>query len=312
MAIYSLWLDDYTINLEEMHKELMKSDNSEHRQVFNTLLDNKNVVVKEFNTIDNEIVYSGNNLTIINFRELYLYLLNNFKSWYCKLYTLTLPEYRDIGVHSCDLITTLEYFISRKQSQIQRIYEDLLITFSPIENTSAFESTTTTYSGTETNEKTKSGSKSNTKVESGTETNTNVKSGNLTDNLSYVGAETDTNNHDVSADNSTSLLTDFSDTDTKTFTNRSDNRTETYNNVTDTNTRAFNQRSTTDTEAFTNYTDTDTKTFTNRSDVSDTTRHGNIGVTTNVYMLNEDIRFRISNDLLETICKLFVREFMYL
>lgn len=312
MAIYSLWLDNYTINLKEMHDELMNEDNWETRSVFSQMLNNKNVTVKEFNTVENEVVYTGNNLSIINFRELYLYLLNKFKSWYVKVYTLTSPEYRNLGAQSGDLIQTLEYFISRKQSQIQRIYEDLLISFSPIENTSAFESTTTTYSGTETNENTKSGSKSNTKTENGTETNTNVKSGNLTDNLSYVGTETDTNNHDVSADNSTSLLTDYSDTDTKTFTSRADNRTETYNNITDTNTRAFNQRNTTDTETFTNYKDTDKKTFTNRSDVSDTTRHGNIGVMTNIYMLNEDIKYRISNDLISIICNMFANEFMYL
>ena len=136
MAIYSLWLDDYTINLKEMHKELMKEENWEIRSRFGQLLDNKNVTVKEFSTLDNEIVYTGSTLNIINFRELYLYLLTKFKSWYVKLYTLTLPEYRDLEVQSGDLITTLEYFITRKQPQIQRIYEDYFINFSPIENTS--------------------------------------------------------------------------------------------------------------------------------------------------------------------------------
>ena len=71
MAIYSLWLDDYTINLKEMHKELMKEENWEIRSRFGQLLDNKNVTVKEFSTLDNEIVYTGSTLNIIKFRESY-------------------------------------------------------------------------------------------------------------------------------------------------------------------------------------------------------------------------------------------------
>ena len=127
MALYSLWLDDYTINLKEMHKELMKEENMEHRITFGQLLDNKNVTVKEFRTVENEVVYTGNNLNIINFRELYLYLLTKFKSWCVKVYSLSTPEYRNIGVQCGELIQTLDYFITRKQPQIQRIYKDLFI-----------------------------------------------------------------------------------------------------------------------------------------------------------------------------------------
>ena len=312
MAIYSLWLDDYTINLKEMHKELMKEENWEIRSRFGRLLDNKNVSVKEFTTVENEVVYTGRTLVIINFRELYLYLLTKFKSWYVKLYTLTIPEYRDLGVQSGDLITTLEYFISRKQPQIQRIYEDYFINFSPIENTSVFNKETTTYSGNEKTTTTNSGSKTNTRTESGKENNTNIKSGSLTDNLDISGTERDTNQHSVSADNSNSLLMDTQDVDTKQFDARRDNRTETYNNVTDSNTRTFENRQTQDVEAFNNYKSEQNKDFTNRKNEIELERHGNIGVTTNIKLLNDDINFRLQRDILNTVVDMFIAEYGFL
>ena len=312
MAIYSLWLDDYTINLKEMHKELMKEENWEIRRRFGQLLDNKNVSVKEFTTVENEVVYTGRTLVIINFRELYLYLLTKFKSWYVKLYTLTIPEYRDLGVQSGDLITTLEYFISRKQPQIQRIYEDYFINFSPIENTSVFNKETTTYSGNEKTTTTNSGSKTNTRTESGKENNTNIKSGSLTDNLDISGTERDTNQHSVSADNSSSLLMDTQDVDTKQFDSRRDNRTETYNNVTDSNTRTFENRQTQDVEAFNNYKSEQSKDFTKRKNEFEREQHGNIGVTTSVAMLNEDINFRLQHNILNTVVDMFIAEYGFL
>lgn len=312
MAIYSLWLDDYTINLKEMHKELMKEENWEIRSRFGQLLDNKNVTVKEFSTLDNEIVYTGSTLNIINFRELYLYLLTKFKSWYVKLYTLTLPEYRDLEVQSGDLITTLEYFITRKQPQIQRIYEDYFINFSPIENTSVFNKETTTYSGNEKTTTTNSGSKTNTRTETGKENNTNIKSGSLTDNLDISGTERDTNQHSVSADNSSSLLMDTQDVDTKQFDSRRDNRTETYNNVTDSNTRTFENRQTQDVESFNNYKSEQNKDFTNRKNEIELERHGNIGVTTNIKLLNDDINFRLQHNILNTVVDMFIAEYGFL
>ena len=312
MAIYSLWLDDYTINLKEMHKELMKEDNYETMVTFGRLLDNKNVTVKEFNTNDNEVVYTGNNLNIINFRELYLYLLTKYKSWYVKVYTLTVPEYRNLGDQCGDLIQTLEYFITRKQPQIQRIYEDYFINFSPIENTSVFNKETTTYSGNEKTTTTNNGSKTNTRTETGKENNTNIKSGSLTDNLDISGTERDTNQHSVSADNSSSLLMDTQDVDTKQFDARRDNRTETYNNVTDSNTRTFENRQTQDVEAFNNYKSEQNKDFTNRKNEIELERHGNIGVTTNIKLLNDDINFRLQRDILNTVVDMFIAEYGFL
>lgn len=312
MAIYSMWIDDYTINLKEMHKELMNDDNRETRATFGRFLDNKNVTVKEFKTIENEIVYTGNNLVIINFRELYLYLLTKFKSWYVKVYTLTAPKYRNLSTQSLDLIQTLEYFISRKQPQIQRIYEDYFINFSPIENTSVFNKETTKYSGNEKTTTTNNGSKTNTRTETGKENNTNIKSGSLTDNLDISGTERDTNQHSVSADNSSALLMDTQDVDTKQFDSRRDNRTETYNNVTDSNTRTFENRQTQDVESFNNYKSEQSKDFTNRKNEVELERHGNIGVTTSIKLLNDDINFRLQHDILNTIVDMFIAEYGYL
>ena len=312
MALYSLWLDNYTIDLKEMHKELMKEDNWEIRVSFGQLLDNKNVTVKEFNTVENEVEYTGRSINIINFRELYIYLLNNFKSWYVKVYTRTLPQYRDLGVQSGDLISTLEYFISRKQPQIQRIYEDYFINFSPIENTSVFNKETTTYSGNEKTTTTNNGSKTNTRTETGKENNTNIKSGSLTDNLDISGTERDTDVHSVSADNSANLLTDTQDVNTKQFDSRRDNRTETYNNVTDSNTRTFENRQTQDVEAFNNYKSEQSKDFTNRKNEFEREEHGNIGVTTSVAMLNEDINFRLQCNILNTVVDMFIAEYGFL
>lgn len=312
MAIYSMWIDVYTINLKEMHKELMNDDNRETMTTFGRFLDNKNVTVKEFKTIENEIVYTGNNLVIINFRELYLYLLTKFKSWYVKVFTLTAPKYRNLSTQSLDLIQTLEYFISRKQTQIQRIYEDYFINFSPIENTSVFNKETTKYSGNEKTTTTNNGSKTNTRTEIGKENNTNIKSGSLTDNLDISGTERDTNQHSVSADNSSSLLMDTQDVDTKQFDSRRDNRTETYNNVTDSNTRTFENRQTQDVESFNNYKSEQSKDFTNRKNDFEREQHGNIGVTTSVSMLNEDINFRLQHDILNTIVDMFIAEYGFL
>lgn len=312
MAIYSLWLDDYTINLKEMHKELMNEDNWETRRIFGQLLDNKNVTVKEFNTIENEIEYTGNNLNIINFRELYLYLLTKFKSWYVKVYTLTAPEYRNLSTQCMDLIQTVEYFISRKQPQIQRIYEDYYINFSPIENTSVFNKETTTYSGNEKTTTTNTGSKTNTRSETGKENNTNIKSGSLTDNLDISGTERNTDVHSVSADNSNSLLTDTQDVNTKQFDTRRDNRTETYNNVTDSNTRTFENRQTQDVETFNNYKSEQNKDFTNRKNEVELERHGNIGVTTSIKLLNDDINFRLQHNILNTVVDMFIAEYGFL
>lgn len=310
MAIYSLWLDEYTINLKEMHTELMNEDNWETRRIFGQLLDTKNVTVKEFSTLENEVVYTGGNLNIISFRELYLYLLTKFKSWYVKVYTLSV--YRDLGTQCGDLVQTLEYFITRKQPQIQRIYEDYYINFSPIENTSVFNKETTTYSGNEKTTTTNTGSKSNTRTETGKENNTNIKSGSLTDNLDISGTERDTNQHSVSADNSTTLLMDTQDVDTKQFDSRRDNRTETYNNVTDSNTRTFENRQTQDVESFNNYKSEQNKDFTNRKNEFEREQHGNIGVTTSVAMLNEDINFRLQHNILNTVVDMFIAEYGYL
>lgn len=320
MSIMVQWSDMYTLKLsdfvDEIHKEDVETSNI--RGQFLRRLFSKPLMLKAFNTVENRVVYSGQYLQIFTYKDIYMNMVRQYKSWNLMLNTYILPDYRTVGVHAGDIYDNIDYIIERKQDTIQKIYEDLYLEYSPLENTSTHESLTTTKTGNETDTKTKSGSKTSTKNESGTETNTNVKSGNMTDNLTYLGTTTDTNTHDVSADNSSSLLTDYKDTDKTDFTNRADNRTKTYNNVTDTNTKAFANRQTTDTESFNNYRDTNTKTFTNRQDEKTHSKHGNIatftrhGLMTHSKMLNEDIIFRMNNDLLNLVTRLVIKELGYL
>jgi len=320
MSMMVQWGDMYTLKLSDFVDEINQEDQETFniRSQFLRRLFTKPLKLKAFDTVENRVVYNGNYLEIFTYKDIYMNMVRQYKSWNLMLNTYSLRDFRTVGTHATDIYDNIDYIIERKQDTIQKIYEDLYLEYSPLENTSTHESLTTTKTGNETDTKTKSGSKTSTKTESGTETNTNVKSGNMTDNLTYLGTTTDTNTHDVSADNSQSLLTDYKDTDTTNFTNRADNRTETYNNITDTNTKAFANRQTTDTESFNNYRDTNTKTFTNRQDEKTHSKHGNIatftryGLMTPSKMLNEDIIFRMHNDLLNLVTRLVIKELGYL
>ena len=105
---------------------------------------------------------------------------------------------------------------------------------------------------------------------------------------------------------------DTQDVDTKQFDSRRDNRTETYNNVTDSNTRTFENRQTQDVESFNNYKSEQNKDFTNRKNEIELERHGNIGVTTNIKLLNDDINFRLQHNILNTVVDMFIAEYGFL
>lgn len=305
------FIDVFNLNINEFNKQIMEQANIGIRIQFYNKLHTIQVVVKDFETINNEISYTSN-ITLFNARDIYLNILRKYKSWNLNIYSLTEAQNRNLITTWNDLANTLINFLDERKPQIQRIYEDYFINFSPIENTSVFNKETTTYSGNEKTTTANSGSKSNTRTETGKENNTNIKSGSLTDNLDISGTERDTNQHSVSADNSNSLLMDTQDVDTKQFDSRRDNRTETYNNVTDSNTRTFENRQTQDVESFNNYKSEQTKDFTNRKNEIELERHGNIGVTTNIKLLNEDINFRLQNNLLNTVVDMFIAEYGFL
>lgn len=305
------FIDTYNLNIREFHDNLNKSQNIDTRSSFYTRLSNITCTLIGFETVNNEIVYTGETVNIFNGKDLYLTLLRKYKSWTLQVYSTV--GYSIYLVNHCDdLADTLSNFLRERRDQIQRIYEDYFINFSPIENTSVFNKETTTYSGNEKTTTTNTGSKTNTRSETGKENNTNIKSGSLTDNLDISGTERDTDTHSVSADNSNSLLTDTQDVNTKQFDSRRDNRTETYNNVTDSNTRTFENRQTQDVESFNNYKSEQSKDFTNRKNEFEREQHGNIGVTTSVSMLNEDINFRLRHNILNTVVDMFIAEYGFL
>lgn len=305
------FIDVFNLNINEFNKQLMNPANISIRTLFYNNLDLINVYVKDFETVNNEIIYTKN-IILFNAKDIYFNILRKYKSWNLNIYSVYEPQNRDLSTTWNDLTKTLRNFLDEREPQIQRIYEDYFINFSPIENTSVFNKETTTYSGNEKTTTTNSGSKTNTRSETGKENNTNIKSGSLTDNLDISGTERDTNQHSVSADNSNSLLMDTQDVDTKQFDSRRDNRTETYNNVTDSNTRTFENRQTQDVESFNNYKSEQNKDFTNRKNEFELSRHGNIGVTTNIKLLNDDINFRLQHNILNTVVDMFIAEYGFL
>ena len=305
------FIDVFNLNINEFNKQLMQPENKRIRNLF---YDNLNLIVvnvKDFETINNEISYTSN-ITIFTAKDIYFNILRKYKSWNLNIYSVTEPQDRDLITNWNDLTKTLRNFLAEREPQIQRIYEDYFINFSPIENTSVFNKETTTYSGNEKTTTTNSGSKTNTRTETGKENNTNIKSGSLTDNLDISGTERDTNQHSVSADNSNTLLMDTQDVDTKQFDARRDNRTETYNNVTDSNTKTFENRKSEDVESFNNYKSEQSKDFTNRKNEVELERHGNIGVTTSIKLLNDDINFRLKHNMLNTVVDMFIAEYGFL
>ena len=305
------FIDVFNLNIKEFNKQLMQPENRDIRTQFYNKLNTISLVVRNFNTINNEIIYTTN-ITIFNARDIYFNILRKYKSWNLNIYSVIEPQNRNLVSTWNDLANNLINFLDERKPQIQRIYEDYFINFSPIENTSVFNKETTTYSGNEKTTTTNSGSKTNTRTESGKENNTNIKSGSLTDNLDISGTERDTNQHSVSADNSNTLLMDTQDVDTKQFDSRRDNRTETYNNVTDSNTKTFENRKSEDVESFNNYKSEQSKDFTNRKNEFEKEQHGNIGVTTSVSMLNEDINFRLQHNMLNTVVDMFIAEYGFL
>ena len=65
-------------------------------------------------------------------------------------------------------------------------------------------------------------------------------------------------------------------------------------------------------ETFNNYKSEQNKDFTNRKNELEKEQHGNIGVTTSVSMLNEDINFRLQHTMLNTVVDMFIAEYGFL
>ena len=261
--------------IDEIYNLLYTSESTLNNGYATTLY-----TLKDFNTIDNEIVYNNQYINIFSWIDFLNYIerkYTNFTYLFALSPLVPLTNTQKVIKFHDDFTE----FYNKNQNNLQHKFEALFCTYSPIENTSAFVTTTTTDTGSETNTQSEGGSESNTRREGGSETNTNVKTG----NTSYGKGTTQTDTYQVSADNSNIFLDDTKNTSVNTGTD-----TETYNNITDTNTRSFNQRETTDTKSFTNRETTNVKSFEDRINEVIEHRHGNIGVTTNTKMINEILK----------------------
>ena len=142
------FIDVFNLNINEFNKQLMQPTNINIRNIFYDNLNLIPVIVKDFETINNKISYTSN-ITIFTAKDLYLTLLRKYKSWNLNIYSVNEPQNRDLMTTWNDFKNTLTNFLDERNPQIQRIYEDYFINFSPIENTSVFNKETTTYSGNE-------------------------------------------------------------------------------------------------------------------------------------------------------------------
>lgn len=273
------------VTIDEIYNLLYTSEATLNNGYATTLY-----TLKDFNTIDNEIVYNNKFINIFSWIDFLNYIERKYATF---SYLFAMPPVVSItdAQKVINFHADFTEFFTKNQNNLQHKYEALFCTYSPIENSSAFVTTTTTDTGTETNTQRESGSEAITRREGGSETNTNVKSGNTT----FAKGTTQTDTYQVSADNSNTFLDD-----TKNTSVNSGNDTETYNNVTDTNTRSFNQRETTDTKTFTGRETRNVKSFEDRLNEVIEHRHGNIGVTTNTKMINE---------ILKTYSKIFQYDF---
>ena len=228
--------------------------------------------VKDFKQSENEIIYTGTNIALIDDIGIWGYLTDKYLHFYTKLVNVA---------PMTDMVRALEFkykwdqFLVKNMNNIQMRYNALMMEYSPIENTSAYIKQTTEYKGSESNAK--QGSESHETSYTGTESN--EKGSTLTDT------------YEVSADNVSTYspaskdIQSWSGSDTKSFKNRKDTLTDTYTN------RA------------------DVKSFTDRADEYTEHRHGNIGVTTNTQMINEVLQTytrQLAYDIIDAFAQIYL------
>jgi len=208
-------------------------------------------------------------------------------------------------------------FLNVNKMNFSKIYRDIMIEFSPIENTDRYSEIKLSKTGSETDALAKTGSEevSNTKL--GKEYY--QKEGKETNKTTYAGVEIDT--HKESAFNTPEDLNTAS-SDSKQYggdkdgEERNDTTTTTYGGNQEGDARKdikswSNDFADTTTTSFTNRTDTNTKTFQNRQDSTVEHTHGNIGVTQNSELVFNDMKIRLLefNDI---IIRKFLSEYCYL
>lgn len=177
-----------------------------------------------------------------------------------------------------------------------KTYNAMTVDYSPIENVDGYISETTKTTGSKSNRNTLTDSGSDTHSYGGSDTRTNTG----TDTTANTGTSTDEN---VIKDGKTENISQtygFNETDA---VNDGKNTTTVNQTVKDTTTNDLTTTRTLDTSEKTEYNNTDDETIniTHSGSGSENTdgnvehelhRHGNIGVTTNQQMINEELELR--------------------
>ena len=219
----------------------------------------------------------------------------------------------DKGKLSSDSTATIaRLIINAYKDNWDKVYKALTVDYSPIENVdeTLTETTDTTGKTTTSNSNTHSGTNnhsyggSDTKTNKGTDTNT--QSG--TDTTKNMGT---TENKNVNKDGTSTTTRDIYGFNSDAESNADKEKTVVNQTVTDTQTNDLTQtlehgltnKEDIDTTETTTYNNTDDETINitdSRSGNEDTTgnekhdlhRHGNVGVTTNQYMITEELKLR--------------------
>lgn len=185
-----------------------------------------------------------------------------------------------------DLADTI-YMIHAKQWE--KLYNDLIVEYNPIENTDAYETTSDTRSIMGTNGNTRT--LNTTKTDSGT--SSSASTGTTTGSTTGSNNTSDSTDNTVFGYDSSTAVGLNGSTASKTIQDASNSSTESSScvNVTNGNTE----------------TDTGTVTDAGNSSQSETFsrsyhKHGNIGVMTNVQLLRDDVDFW-KWDFIEQICR---------
>lgn len=177
-----------------------------------------------------------------------------------------------------------------------KLYNAMTVDYSPIENVDGYITETTTSKGSKSNTSSLTDSGTDSHKYGGSDTRTN--SG--TDTTANTGTSTDENSIKDGKTESVSQTYGFNETDA---VNDGKNTTTVNQTITDTTTNDLTATRTLDTSEKTEYNNTDDETLSithsgSGSENSDGSvshelhRHGNIGVTTNQQMINEEIELR--------------------
>ena len=220
------------------------------------------------------------------------------------------------------LISLSDMIYSINKNRWKHLFEAYMVEYNPIENTDYIE----TFKETIGNTKVIDTDRTNTNVVDGTDTSTEVHDGNIvntkvTDNETVTNGtatteSSGTNSASTSTDNAVfgfnSALPVGKDSTTGSDSNNTSADSETTTNstvsedgtVTDTNVDTSKITTTDNTDVTTTDTGSEDSTITDEGNKEyELRKHGNIGVTTNVTMLREDIDFWWKWSFVDYVCQ---------